>query len=290
MIALPPDFTLRAPWPDELPRLRGLFHTRRMNGVSHLRALVREQPERIVGGFIVTLPSVPDGPGALRLRLRMAYHDSPVHEALLAAALTVARTEAGLAALTVTVAPEEPAHGYYLARGASLAQTDRSYEGDLLVAQQRLHAATDRASSPKNGYVVRPLEDADRQAVADLAAAPGSPPRGGALVEAALRPGPDAGLSFVCMVADIPVGALFARPGPRGQIRVERCLVHPEHRASSEPIRRLLLASACVRWLEAGFTTFGLGCQPDQDVEMVNLADELGCRVIRELHTLRWTW
>lgn len=67
-------------------------------------------------------------------------------------------------------------------------------------------------------------------------------------------------------------------------------MAHPGLAALSGPINRLLITRACERWLEAGYTTFSLSCQPEKDRETVNFARRMRCRQTGELHTLRWSW
>ena len=69
---LPPGFTLRAPWPDELPRLRSLLAASPSPHPVHLRALFHHAPERLMGGYAIARPA--EGPdGILYLRLRPAW-------------------------------------------------------------------------------------------------------------------------------------------------------------------------------------------------------------------------
>ncbi len=287
--ALPACFSLRAPWPDELPRLRGLFHLSRLGAAAHLRILLREGPERIVGGFALLAPSSGDRPGLLLLRIRPAYIATPAHEALLESAHEVAR-EAGLSSLATRIDPDAPERGFLLAHGASHVKTERFYEGDLLVAHRRLHPMLARLPASTGDLTVRPLAPADHPVLAAMAASHGLLNANRAA--ASLQTDYDQDQSLVCTDAsrgDAIVGAMLVQSTARAQIYVEARMVHPDHTTRSGPINMLLITLACERWLEAGFTKFTLSCDPAKDVETVNFAHRMRCNLATERHTFHWS-
>ncbi len=282
---LPPDFTLRSPWPDELPRLEALLGPIPRHASLQARVLVRSAPERIIGGFVIAPPPAPHRPGALTTYLSPGYNKDGVHEKLLNAALDLAKA-AQLPGLVATLPSTAPERALYLLHGATLLKAERFYEGDLEVAHRRLHPMLARLPAFAAGCVVRPLAAADHPTVAKMAHAHGL--LNEARAESTLRSDYAHDLSLVCVAGEQIVGAMLVKPMDRGQIYVEIRMVHPEHAAQSGPINMLLITHACERCLAAGFTTFSLSCQPTKDVETVNFARRMRCREVRELHTLAW--
>jgi hypothetical protein len=275
---LPEGFTLRAPWPDELPRLRDLFRGINPSIPHHLRILTRSDPERIVGGFMI------GESGSLHLRIRSSYTESPVHDALLTSARSLAE-EAGIPRLVATLDGDDlKTKAFYLSRGAELTRTDRYYTGELSVLANRLHPLRKRAAATLDRYRVRPLQATDYDALAVMAQSHRL--LNEARAAATLRTAYDHALSHVCLLGEKVIGALLARSMPRAQAYVEVRMVHPDHQSASGPINLLLLAASGDRAIQLGNTTFSLSCQPSKDHETVNLARRLQCRLTRERHTL----
>jgi len=281
---LPPGFTLRAPWPDELPRLRSLLAASPSPHPVHLRALFHHAPERLMGGYAIARPA--EGPdGILSLRLRPAWHGTPVHAALLASAQATA-LGLGLTTLHLVLPEDAPDLPAYLATGAKITKTEHFFEGDIATLARRLATPSPRLSARLDTLSIHPLAPADHEEVAALLDAHGLFNLERARRRLAHQSARD--LAYVCRREGQLAGLVLALARPSARLYIEILAAAPAHRAASALIVARLLREITPSALAAGFRTFTLCCQPAKDHETLALARRLACRVLERRATLQW--
>lgn len=91
MMAVPPGFEVRAPWPDELDRLGELLDTESFHTSPHLRVLVAADPERLVGAAALEPKGGAGTASRLHLRIRPRFLEATAAASLIDAAASLAR-------------------------------------------------------------------------------------------------------------------------------------------------------------------------------------------------------
>ena len=255
---------VRAPWPDEIPRLTAAFSQFPLARVHAPLVLVAEaaQVERLVGVAGVGLPS--DGLAPLFLAVRPRYLDSPALHALLEAAASLARALGAHTLQTAdSLAPADPRvaalkqHGFVHSRTEEVWRTSFA---DMLPRLDRVHQRLETAGRLA-GHTVAPLAEADLPEVRALMLAAGllTPDRVFLLPEkdhTAAR-GHHAALSPVVRREGRLVGALLARAtggAGSGSVVFEAQAVDPASIGGFDVANHLTLRGVAQAGLAAGRT------------------------------------
>jgi hypothetical protein len=154
---------LRAPWPDELPRLksflRGTFSGHRSE--AWLRILVAEEPERIVGAVAVSLePAAHQAQFVMRLRQRALVAGQATK--LLGAARDLAR-QLGATTLSSVLDTGDPLGGCLQDDGFNVIKTEEVWRLELAPLRARLQRVGARLERDGSWTVRAPVvEDLER--------------------------------------------------------------------------------------------------------------------------------
>lgn len=157
------DTLLRAPWPDELPRLksflRGTFSGH--SSEAWLRVLVAEEPERIVGAIAVSR-ELASQQAQFVMRLRQRALVAGQAAKLLGAARDLARP-LGATSLSTVLDTGDPIGGCLRDDGFTLVKTEQVWRLELARMQARLQRAGARFKRD-DGWTVRApvVEDLER--------------------------------------------------------------------------------------------------------------------------------
>ena len=286
------ETTVRAPWQDELPRLKAFFGNK-LSRAKEIRPFVvlAEKPSRIIGAAGLMLDGDAGTPlkrsAQVHFRIRPAFRQTDVVGKLWQAVLAQARA-LNLEQLYFEIDTGSDASAQ-LPDHARRIKTEELWQLELRKVWARLEKLESRLKVPE-GWTRRLPQEDDLPAIGELAEHYKLRTKDEIELiqeKSSKEVGNDPTISSIVLDEQGLLAVVLVQNACRLNCHTDLRMVHPRAKERSGHLNLILLADALRRGIKAGYTTTTLTVNTGRDRETRRLAERSGGRLLKSVDL--WT-